>query len=143
MPQTFRLHWLAGIIEGEGSFTSPYPGSMRISVEMTDEDIIDKLLKVSGVGKKYGPYQKKQGVKQCWQWVVAASTDSASLAMTLFPLMGERRKGQITKSLVSWRSVFNKSDIVHGTDGGYHKEIRRGYPTCDSCRAKHNERNMK
>lgn len=40
------LHWLAGLLEGEGSFMKPSPSSPNcpiISLQMTDEDIVKRV----------------------------------------------------------------------------------------------------
>lgn len=45
----FDLAWLIGILEGEGSFyANKKPQPPRVSVNMTDKDIIEKVAKLFG-----------------------------------------------------------------------------------------------
>jgi hypothetical protein len=52
---THELHWLAGLLEGEGSFTAGPPSSPRmpvISVNMTDEDVVARLGRIPGASDR-------------------------------------------------------------------------------------------
>lgn len=134
------IQWAAGLLEGEGSFMSSKPGTARISVEMTDHDVILRLSEVTGVGNISGPYFKDGG-KDSWIWSVSKSRDAAALAMLMYPLMGERRKSQIVTALSSWKSATISTDIIHGTSSGYQKENSRGYKPCDECLAARRKKN--
>lgn len=109
---TAELHWLAGILEGEGCFHLQSKKSsgvyIQISMNMTDEDVVRKAQKIAGVGKVYGPYQRKApsgaAAKQVWLWQVMKQADAAALMMTLYPLMGQRRQNKITELLAVWRA---------------------------------------
>ena len=99
------LYWLAGYLEGEGSFMrgSPSdPGNSKISVCSTDEDVIAK------VGKLFGntPYLAKRKIsnpKHKPVWTVKKSgRDAVALMQLLLPLMGKRRHEQISKAIVSY-----------------------------------------
>jgi hypothetical protein len=100
------LYWLAGIIEGEGSFTfttTESHGYPRVKVKMTDEDVIRRCREVSGVGTVNGPHYAGD-YKPSWVWVVQKHTDAAGLMMTLYSLMGDRRKAKILECLTKWRA---------------------------------------
>jgi hypothetical protein len=46
-----ELHWLAGLLEGEGTFMTGPPSSPRlpvIAVNMTDHDVMARLGRISG-----------------------------------------------------------------------------------------------
>lgn len=102
------LAWLAGLLEGEGSFTlarrgcrGPYP-SVRLA--MTDEDVVRHAAQVAGVGRIYGPYPpRSNGIKPYWSWHVQTQSDAAGLMMTMYPLMGARRQAAIRTTLAEWR----------------------------------------
>lgn len=100
-----ELYWAAGIIEGEGSFGAygPKKNKPRVSVNMTDEDVIRRLHSVLGVGKVYGP--KHYGNKPRWDWTVERRAEAVGLMMTLYPLMGQRRREKIRSILSDWRTA--------------------------------------
>lgn len=52
MNNTHNIIWLAGLLEGEGYFTGGYasrPNQAGISVEMKDEDVIQRVASLFGV----------------------------------------------------------------------------------------------
>jgi len=125
------LYWLAGLLEGEGSFCKgppSSPNSSLISVQMTDEDIIKRVSELFGVSYFY---IKSKNVK----WKDTYSTrvrgkSAVELMKELRPLMGVRRKGQIdeaTKAFKPLRKTFLDEDIQQikkmQSSGMFHKEI--------------------
>ena len=109
------LHWLAGWMEGEGSFTVKKTNkSIRLCGVSTDRDSIARVSGVLGT-KLYGPYNKAvPGRKRYWS-VAVHGGKAAAWMMTLYSLMGKRRQQAIKKALAVWRSST------------YHQ---RQYPTC-------------
>jgi hypothetical protein len=97
--------WLAGLLEGEGSFmmTSQsvqlvsgvkvyrYP---RITVNMTDRDVILQAANMFGNSVYRLPPQ--DGLKQQWR-ASTSGTHAASWMQRLYPWLGSRRRGQITR----------------------------------------------
>jgi len=49
-----QVAWLDGILEGEGSFIVKGHRAVTVQVVMTDRDIIDRLVQVTGVGRING-----------------------------------------------------------------------------------------
>lgn len=109
------LYWLAGIIEGEGSFSikGRNRDNLSVKVKMTDEDIVRRCHAVAGVGNVSGPHTtigptgtafRKDGepYAQTWAWVVGRQVDASALMMTLYPLMGQRRQARIRELLDMW-----------------------------------------
>lgn len=101
--ETNELHWLAGLLEGEGSFMAGPPSSPRmpiISVHMTDQDVIAR------VGRIFA--RKPHSVRQRdprWQasYLVRVTGSRAVHWMTVLrPLMGERRQAQIDRALACY-----------------------------------------
>lgn len=99
------LAWLAGLIEGEGSFSHHVERkqvhSLRIRVVMSDEDVVRRCLMVSGLGTFHGPHQdmRNPAYKPTWAWQVSSREDVVALMTALRPLMGERRRSQIDECL--------------------------------------------
>ena len=104
------LYWVAGLLEGEGSFHISKQKSgksvyryVRVMCNMSDEDVVRRLHKVTGVGRIGGPYKapgkKRQHWTPMWRWTVCAKREVATIISAVYPLMGERRKKQIRDSL--------------------------------------------
>ena len=100
---TAELHWLAGLLEGEGTFmTGPpsSPGLPVIAVNMTDEDVMARLGRI--FGRKVQVVRPRK-VRWRTSYQVRVNGRDALLWMTLLrPLMGSRRQAQIDRALASY-----------------------------------------
>ena len=96
-PSHSDLSWLAGLLDGEGSFfRGKNSGLARIECQMTDEDVIARAAKLTGVG--YGRREVKPGRKTLFR--LALSGPRAEFVMReLAPMMGTRRQQQIREAL--------------------------------------------
>jgi len=107
------LAWLAGLLEGEGSFvvndTRP-----QITVDMTDEDVIRRCHEIAGVGHVYGPYARQRSTtgprKDLWSWRVSQQLHTYALMVALYPWMGQRRQEKMREIMVTWLSRTRKTD---------------------------------
>lgn len=90
---------MAGIIEGEGCFsTNTGPYGVKLTVKMTDEDIIRRLQAVTGAGQVRGPYSPRShelGTKPQWVWCVSKRADVHRIIGAVYPLLGDRRRQRI------------------------------------------------
>lgn len=99
------LLWLAGLLEGEGSFMKgcpSKPNSPIISCKMIDEDIIYRVANLFGVS-----YCKRLISKKNPKWKDIYMTQlrgmrAMSIMKQLKPLMGKRRQQQIQNALDSF-----------------------------------------
>jgi len=99
-----ELAWLAGLLEGEGSFLLKKDKYPLISIEMTDEDVIRRAAVLLGRPESVLACQPRAvDHKPTWRVAVQDQTLAASLMMTLYPLMGERRRSKIKEVLSVWR----------------------------------------
>lgn len=95
------IGWLAGIIEGEGYLKLSCPkGSSycypAIVVEMLDEDIINRLQDITGVGRiRKEPRPGRPNANQMHVWKVSVKKDVARLLLAIYPLLGERKQNQV------------------------------------------------
>ena len=95
----YDIHWLAGIIEGEGCFFSGGT-SISLYIKMSDEDVIKKAADIMGC-----EYVKatKNNPKYKDLWSVRVGTMKAVEWMfTLYPLMSSRRKEKIRECIKKW-----------------------------------------
>jgi hypothetical protein len=95
------IGWVAGLLEGEAHFhwnNSPY-----IRLAMTDADIVAHVGKLTG----YDPttyFPKQPNRKQVWV-VNIGGTRAVAWMMTIYPLMGARRRAKITDILQQWKNA--------------------------------------
>lgn len=98
------IAWVAGIVEGEGWIGHDKRSvTPKIKVHMTDEDVIRRLHKITGVGNVSRPYPLPSG-KLSWTWRVERPRQSAGLLMTLLPFLGERRFNKAKEVLMGWKN---------------------------------------
>ena len=97
-------HWLAGLLEGEGSFLTGPPSSpnmIAISIQMCDEDVIQRAAALFGTSC-FGPKSRaKPHYKPCFSTRVRGLR-AASIMKQLRHLMGERRRAAIDAALLSF-----------------------------------------
>lgn len=109
MIETKDIYWLAGLLEGEASFSSGGK-SPRIAVAMYDADVIER---VSGIlrptqyrinGNTVRLTKHRSDRRARLSVVTIAGGRAAGWMMTLYPLMGKRRRARIRELLENWRS---------------------------------------
>lgn len=89
--------WLAGLLEGEGCFA--FYGTPRISVSMTDRDVIDRVAHLMGatlISERRDPRKPTHKTQYVTQ---VAGTRAHRLMRDLLPLMGARRAARIREVL--------------------------------------------
>jgi hypothetical protein len=98
-----ELHWLAGLLEGEGSFMVGPPSSPRmplIAVHMTDEDV---MVRLGRIFERKVHVVRPRNPRWRTSYLVRVTGGHAVRWMRLLrPLMGARRQGQIDRALASY-----------------------------------------
>lgn len=99
------IAWLAGILEGEGSFSAcgPHGGSPMITLRMSDRDVVERVAFLLD-GNMTGPHQYNLARKPMWS-TTRNGAIAVSWMLTLYPLMGERRKVKIRECIERWRAA--------------------------------------
>jgi hypothetical protein len=133
----FELHWLAGILEGEGSFmrgTPSSPGMSVLAMVSTDEDVVARVATILGVS--YGVATRPDS-KAHWKTVYATRIKGrgAVEAMNLLrPLMRIRRKAQIDRAVACFsvkRAFVTEETVekmfVRAEAGETHRSIAEAY----------------
>lgn len=106
-----ELAWLAGLLEGEGSFLMyrchvggreyRYP---KISVNMTDRDVIEHAARLLGGNKMYPlPPSKEPNRKPAFRAHVSG-WKAAELMRQAYPLLGHRRRARIDEILSEYEA---------------------------------------
>ena len=104
------LHWLAGLLEGEGSFLKPSPSSPTrpaISIEMTDKDVIERVSRLLGAGIYVVPTARRNSVWKPSYRVILRSNRAVQLMLQLKPLMGRRRQQQIEAAIAARNAALS------------------------------------
>jgi hypothetical protein len=97
------LHWLAGLLEGEGSFLVGPPSAPRspvLALQMTDEDVVARVAEM--FGRKLGRWQPRDERFQPIFLVRVTGSKAVAWMTALRPLMGRRRQTQIDRALASY-----------------------------------------
>jgi len=95
-----EIAWVAGILEGEGTFCKSGSAHARIKcrIEMRsrDADVINTLRRLTGVGV-FGEVRRKRQPQHSPQfyWVVTRRDDIEALLLALLPHMHTRRAEQM------------------------------------------------
>lgn len=103
------IAWLAGLLEGEGSFMKGPPSRPRLPIvilSMTDEDVVLRASKMFGVGY----IRSRRGEARGWKnsFITKVVGKRALLVMkAVYPHMGSRRKKQIEEAFQSYRKESN------------------------------------
>ena len=102
---TEEAAWLAGILEGEGSFLVKGHRAAAIQVViMTDRDIIDRLVVVTGVGRIHGYAPVKAHYKPAWDWHVRRA-HIIFIIDAVMPWLGNGELSPLNASLTSSLSL--------------------------------------
>jgi hypothetical protein len=111
MRSTKDIAWLAGLVEGEGTFQYNH-NSLLMTVVSSDFDVIDRAAKILDATVR-GPYKQNGfGTKPMYK----VSAYGAEWPMTLYSLLGVRRRAKIRELLTVWR-----------TKGGPKRKRKIGY----------------
>lgn len=96
-----ELHWFAGLLEGEGCFTSTHDFVPHIRIQMCDRDIIARAHKVLTPMTRICEAYTPKG-RESW-YISSTGSKAAAWMMTLYSLMGIRRQTRIREVLCAWR----------------------------------------
>lgn len=103
------IRQLAGLWEGEGTFYFR-EGSPHMSIGVTDRDVIDTARRwmshdryITRLGKLASVTTRRKGRYAPIHQFTLSGQFAASWMMTLYMLMGQRRKAQIRVALNGWR----------------------------------------
>ena len=115
-----NIAWLAGLIEGEGSFIRrkredyTHNRSWIFSLEMTDKDVVEKARDVWGYGsvRRIPARQRPHafGTKDIYVWRFEQKTQLYALGIAIYEFMGERRKSIIKNMLLELPPITHRRD---------------------------------
>lgn len=110
------IAWLAGLVEGEGCISygrsdRKYPGkvnSIRIHIGMNDHDVVARAAAILGT-RCLGPYAPSKAHRdgshrQPQYRAIVTQGLAAAWLMTLYPLLGTRRREAARDAVTWWRA---------------------------------------
>ena len=104
---TVTLAWIAGFLEGEGSFSgSDSGGQITVSAVQVQREPLERLQIALGGALK--PYTNNHG-RLYYRWTMNGS-HAVGVAFTLYTFMSPRRREQIRKMLAVWRRRPGKNN---------------------------------
>ena len=108
MISTTEIHWLAGLLEGEATFGMwKYNGrgqSAFLSLKMTDRDIVERAARLLETRSILTDKKQQEHHKQAYS-TRSHGIKAIGWMMTLYPLLGDRRRARIREIVASWRQI--------------------------------------
>jgi hypothetical protein len=101
------LAWAAGLFEGEGSISGRLIGAPRMSLGMTDEDVVQCFHVVVGCGKLRHQDPHGLGNKDLTVWAVQRFEHVQALVAMFWPWLGERRRARAVECLTTAKERHN------------------------------------
>jgi len=103
MTTTAELAWVAGFLEGEGTFA--FSRSAQVTAVQVQREPLDRLLQILG-GTIQGPYENKKSTRcqPFFRWCLYGAP-AAGVMFTMFPWMSLKRRVQIKKAIARWRAM--------------------------------------
>jgi hypothetical protein len=105
-----RTVWLAGILEGEGSFLSAKLGRHsypRVQMTMCDRFVLERAMTLM-TGSRIYAVTDDRAIELGWSdaWIVTVNGRAAAPVMrAVLPWMGARKTRAIDRSLSAWRPI--------------------------------------
>lgn len=99
MLKQMDVAWFSGLFEGEGCVgyyvdkRNPNTGYVRLQIESTDKDIVDRLVEIWG-GKIWfntSPSKPKHH-KPSWRWYISNKKEVRFIIEKMYPYLGQRRR---------------------------------------------------
>jgi hypothetical protein len=101
--------WLAGLLEGEGSFSCtiankhrPLSRRMVVQLGMTDEDIVRRAGELMDAPAVH-VHKRRHGRKQCFS-IIISGFKAERVMKAILPHMGDRRRDAILRALAEWQT---------------------------------------
>ena len=95
--------WVAGLLEGEGCFSFASNGYPRITLQMTDEDIVSRFANYFDVTYHHRP-SKNPKHKDTYQVAIIKTEKLIECYLELYNQLGSRRREKLDGFFEFWKS---------------------------------------
>ena len=102
MPDQALVAWIAGLLEGEGTFDLANKITPRIRIVMTDLDVMIKAAQVLGAPSVNATKRPTRGNKTAYYLAVHGDM-AISWMLKVYDFMGDRRKQEILRCIDLWK----------------------------------------
>ncbi len=133
------LHWAAGFIDGEGSFTR-CGGTISVSASQNDKWHIEKLYALFKGNTNIFSHKLIKGNDGVYHRWSVYGPRAAGVMMTLYSLLSPRRQAKISELLAAWlkQPGFHKPYKIHCKHGHPMAEdnlyiSKKGKRECRAC----------
>ena len=150
------IFWIAGFLEGEGSFSLSGGGrgarrtTPVVSAAQVQKEPLLRIHSLIGGNVRHCKGRPKNGGKASdyWRWSCGVNR-SVGIMLTLFPLMSPKRKEQIKKATSAWRATLGSGEpnntktncpAGHSLSGKNAYVTPEGWRGCKVCRRSANRK---
>ena len=97
--------WAAGLFEGEGCISNDKKKYRRLSINMTDEDVMKRFVRIVAYGNLKGPHLPRKSenpngkYKPFWQWGVGKRSEVLRILKMFIPYFGKRRSQKAIEAI--------------------------------------------
>lgn len=98
------LCWAAGFIEGEGTFSVTNRINLRLAVPQVERAPLERLQHLFGGNIRWS--ERPRGARHIHTWSLNVTHQVAGIAMSIYGIVGPRKRAQIGKCLAAWRQPY-------------------------------------
>ena len=142
---TCRLSWAAGLFEGEGCIRPENVTGVRLTLGMTDEDVVRSFAAVVGAGTVRR--QEMPGVrKPMFVWTLQDRREVRRVLESFVPLLHSRRRARAEEMLVRLESNRGRKEEWthcprgHSLSGANLRTTNEGRRRCRACERERSRR---
>lgn len=129
-----EIAWVAGLLEGEGSFSKYAAGkntTYAIQCKMADEDVVRRLQAVLGVGRVTYVPPSQTGYQAQWALRITRLRHVYAVCVAIHPFMGLRRRRRIEQLLCLMNAERSEAELQRayveaGKRSAMLRQMRRG-----------------
>lgn len=135
--------WLAGLLEGEGCFSTGSTGwgHAQIALSMTDRDVIDRAMLVVPNSTNIYQFATKNKTAYAVSWNGRIAVD---LMFKLLPQMGARRSDRMLEIISNWLEARMTACMQCGREfSAQHRERQLCGAECKKARIRENAHKRK
>lgn len=99
-----QIAWAAGLFEGEGTIViqcSRHNHGIRMSLGMSDRDVVERFAEVVGCGTIYEAKQRDPRHKTMWRWQCGRAAQVIEIVDAMRPWLGQRRTTKADE-VIAW-----------------------------------------
>lgn len=115
VPTEVEIAWAAGLFEGEGCIQLPkvrrehgYDSPLRLCIQSTDEDVINKICNLIPFSRREGPHKPSgHGIKMTYRFVIQGR-HALEFSNQISPHLCSRRSERLQEALKEYERLRRK-----------------------------------